>query len=211
MLKTLIVGPLEVNCYILWDSNSREAFVIDPGGDAKDIKEALAQDKIKAKYIINTHGHFDHVGGNAELKSESGAPLAIHASDAVLLEDAHEHAVMFGVKTPKQPAPDILLEDGAVLEAGAIKLRVIHTPGHTRGGICLYDEAHGLLFTGDTLFAGSIGRTDFPGGSYEEIMRSIKTRILTLGDGVKVYPGHGPGSTIGEEKLENPFITGLHS
>lgn len=209
MMRTLIVGALEVNCYILWDDKTRCAFVIDPGGDPKDILDAVKKERLDVKYIINTHGHFDHVGADAELKKALGSPVAIHRADAGLLLDAHDHGVIFGVKTPKQPEPDILLEDGGTLDAGAVRLKVMHTPGHTKGGICLYDEKEGLLFTGDTLFAGSVGRTDFEGGSYEELMDSIKTKILPLEGSVKVFPGHGPDTTIGEEKESNPYLPGI--
>lgn len=205
---SLAVGPLDVNCYILWDSSAKEAFVIDPGGDGDEIKKAVDKRGLKAVYIVNTHGHFDHVGADGELKKAFGAHLAIHSKDAPLMKEAHEHGAFFGVTTPESPEPDMLLEDGEILKAGSIGLKVIHTPGHTKGGICLYSKDDGLLFTGDTLFAGSIGRTDFEGGSFEEIMRSITAKLLPLGDTVRVLPGHGPESTIGEEKRTNPFITG---
>lgn len=205
-MKVIPVGPLEVNCYILWDDESLEAFVIDPGGDGDLIKSAVIEEGLTIKYVINTHGHFDHVGADGEVKNAFHAPLAIHKNDAQLLADAHDHGVIFGVRMPKQPKPDLLLEDGQVLEAGKVSLRVLHTPGHTKGGICLYCQEFGLLFTGDTLFAGSVGRTDFEGGSYDELMSSIKTKILPMGDSVRVFPGHGPESTIGDEKEINPFL-----
>lgn len=206
-MKTLVVGPLEVNCYIIWDKNTKEAFIIDPGGDAGEIMDFIKTEGLKPKYIINTHGHFDHVGGNAELRSAYDVKVAIHRNDEPMLELAHEQAIMFGVKTPEQPKPDILLEGGETLKAGGLEIKVIGTPGHSKGGVCLYVEDEGVLFTGDTLFAGSIGRTDFQGGSYDELMSSVKTKILPLGDSVKVFPGHGPESTIGEEKRSNPFLT----
>lgn len=205
----LTVGALEVNCYIIWDSGSKAGFVIDPGGDAENIKDAVKKAGVDVKYIINTHGHFDHVGADGDLRSSLGALLAIHRKDALLLADAHDHGVIFGVNIPRQPVPDMLLEDGQVLSAGSLKLKVLHTPGHTEGGICLYAEDKGMLFTGDTLFAGSVGRTDFQGGSYEELMNSLRVKILPLGDSVEIYPGHGPSSTIGEEKETNPFMAGL--
>lgn len=205
---TLTVGPLEVNCYIIWDSLTREAFIIDPGGEADKIREVVKKEGLKVRYIVNTHGHFDHVGADGELKAAFNAPVAIHGKDVPLLEDAHEHGLFFGVETPKQPAPDILLEGGEELKAGGLTLGVIHTPGHTKGGICLYARKEGLLFTGDTLFSGSVGRSDFEGGSHEELMDSITEKILPLGDGVSVLPGHGPRSTVGEERESNPFIAG---
>lgn len=210
VIKTLTVGPLEVNCYILADPETKEAFVIDPGGDADNIRRAVEAGGLKVKYIVNTHGHFDHVGADGSLrKAFEGSELAIHGLDSRLLSEAHEHGVIFGAKLERQPAPDIVLEDGEVLSAGSLRLRVIHTPGHTRGGVCLYEEKEGLLFTGDTLFAGSVGRTDFPGGSFEDLMGSIVNKVLPLGDEVKVYPGHGPSSTIALEKETNPFISGV--
>lgn len=207
----LAVGELEANCYILWDPKSREAFVIDPGGDADVIKEAVKKEGIRVKYIINTHGHFDHVGADSELKSSFKSPIAIHKKDTGLLADSHEHGKFFGIKTPRQRGADILLEDGDTLAAGSVTLEVLHTPGHTQGCICLYSKKDGLLFTGDTLFAGSVGRTDFEGGSMEDLLDSIKRKILPLGDSVRVLPGHGSPSTIGDEKKSNPFITGAFS
>ena len=210
VIKTLTVGPLEVNCYILSDPETKEAFVIDPGGDADNIRRAVEGAGLKVKYIVNTHGHFDHVGADGSLREAfAGSELAIHGGDARLLSEAHDHGVIFGARLDKQPAPDRLLEDGAVLSAGSLSLRVIHTPGHTQGGVCLFEENEGVLFTGDTLFAGSVGRTDFPGGSFEELMSSIVNKVLPLGDEVKVYPGHGPSSTIALEKDTNPFINGV--
>ncbi len=202
----LTVGELAVNCYIIWDSVTKEAFVIDPGGDAADILDAVRREGLKVRYIVNTHGHFDHVGADGEVKAATGAPLAVHRKDSVLLSEAHEHGVIFGVRTNAQPAPDVYLEEGGVITAGKVTLRIIHTPGHTPGGVCLYEKEMGLLFTGDTLFAGSIGRTDFPGGSYEDLIGAVKKKLLHLGDSVRVLPGHGPESTIGEEKETNPFL-----
>ncbi|MBI4950103.1 MAG: MBL fold metallo-hydrolase [Deltaproteobacteria bacterium] len=203
MIKTLVVGPLDVNCYIVWENGP--AFVIDPGGDSDMIARELKKEGLSVAYIINTHGHFDHVGGDAQMKALGGT-LAIHSEDAPLLGEAEDHGILYGVKVPEQPAPDELLKDGTRLQAGYITLEVLHTPGHTRGGVCFFDRKGGNLFTGDTLFAGSVGRTDFEGGSFDELMESIRKKILPLGDAVKVFPGHGPSSTIGREKAANPFI-----
>ncbi|HAO94145.1 MAG TPA: MBL fold metallo-hydrolase, partial [Deltaproteobacteria bacterium] len=150
-------------------------------------------------------GHFDHVGGDAQMKAQGGV-LAIHSEDAPLLDEAEDHGILYGVKIPKQGAPGEFLKDGMKLQAGSLTLEVLHTPGHTRGGVCFFDRKNGDLFTGDTLFAGSVGRTDFEGGSFDELMESISKKILPLGDAVKVFPGHGPSSTIGREKMMNPFV-----
>lgn len=206
MMKTVVVGPLDVNCYIVWEDGP--AFVIDPGGDADMIARELKKEGLSVAYIINTHGHFDHVGGDADIKAQGGV-LAIHSEDAPMLDEAQDHGILYGVKIPEQPSPDELLKDGTKLTAGSITLEVLHTPGHTRGGVCFFDRKGGNLFTGDTLFAGSVGRTDFEGGSFEELMDSIKKKILPLGDTVKVFPGHGPSSTIGREKMMNPFVMEL--
>jgi len=192
MIKTLVVGPLDVNCYIVWENGP--AFVIDPGGDVDMIAQELKKEGLSVAYIINTHGHFDHVGGDAQMKAQGGV-LAIHSEDAPLLDEAEDHGILYE-----------LLEDGMKLQAGSLTLEVLHTPGHTRGGVCFFDRKNGDLFTGDTLFAGSVGRTDFEGGSFDELMESISKKILPLGDAVKVFPGHGPSSTIGREKMMNPFV-----
>lgn len=206
---TVPVGALEVNCYIVWDRDSGEGVIIDSGADADEIEAAARKENINVRCVINTHGHFDHVGADAAIKAAFGAPIAIHSKDTALMADAHEHGIFFGIETPKQSEPDILLEDGQVIEFGPLSLRVIHTPGHTRGGICLYLEGEKVLFTGDTLFAGSIGRTDFEGGSMDDLMASITGKLLPLGDEVRVLPGHGPESTIGEERDINPFLAGV--
>jgi len=207
-IKNLQVGPLEVNCYILWDSETQEAFIIDPGGDGPLIKNEVDSLGLKVKYIVNTHGHFDHVGADSELRKYYSVPLAIHKADVTLLKDASAQAEIFGIKASAQPSPDIFLTNNASLEAGSIRIEVLHTPGHTRGGVCFYIQNEGLLFSGDTLFAGSVGRTDFEGGSASELMNSIKTRILCLDDEVRVFPGHGPSTTIGAEREHNPFLAG---
>ncbi len=210
-MKRLVVGPLEANCYLLWDPSDSSAVVVDPGDDAQLIEEEIQNEGLNVLYIINTHGHFDHVGASGHLRKKLGASLAIHPEDVPLLENAAQQGEYFGVETqaPNGPiGPDVELSDGMVIEAGSIKRTVLPTPGHTRGGVCLYIEKEGVVFTGDTLFTGSIGRTDLPGGSFDELMRSIREKLLTLGDTVKVFPGHGPGTTIKEEKLSNPFMTG---
>lgn len=204
--KVLSVGMLESNCYILGDEETREAVVIDPGGDAPEILAVLRQEKLQLKTIINTHGHFDHVGANKELQEATGAPIAIHAADAPMLSQPSAEALFFtgGRLQPSQAS--ILLQEGDVLDFGRYQLKVLHTPGHTPGGICLVLLQEPIVYVGDTLFAGSIGRTDFPGGSFEDLINSVRTKIFTLGDHYLVMPGHGPATTVGQERLYNPFF-----
>ena len=204
ILETLIVGPLEVNCYLMAYAPGREALVIDPGDDGERILERIHENNLSLKYILNTHGHFDHVGANRELKKATGADIMIHKKDAPLLIMAGKQARSFGLTADDSPPADRFLSHRDRIELGGICLQVIATPGHSGGGICLLMED--LLFTGDTLFAGSIGRTDLPGSSFRQIMVSIQEMILPLGDHLKIYPGHGPGSTIGKEKRTNPFL-----
>ncbi len=207
-IKTLVVGPLGVNCYLLWETSDKSAIVVDPGGDVDEIKAAVDKEGLSVKYVVNTHGHFDHVGGNGPMAAALGVPVAIHPADVPLVEAAHIQGAHMGVPTDEQPSPAVTLTDGGIIEAGSLRVKVIHTPGHSPGGVCLYVEDDGILITGDTLFAGSVGRTDLPGGSFDALMASIREKILPLGDEVSIYPGHGPESTIGEEKEINPFITG---
>lgn len=206
MIQTVTVGPLGVNCYIIFCDRTREGVVIDPGGDAADILAVVRGHGVSVKYILNTHGHFDHVGANDEVRKATGAPIRIHPADASLLADAAEHGAMFGVPTGAQSEADGFLEDGMELRVGDMTLTVLHTPGHTKGGVCFQGE--GFVVTGDTLFAGSIGRTDFPGGHYGQLILSIKGKLFPLDDNTTVLPGHGPTSAIGYEKRLNPFLTG---
>lgn len=199
-LKTLIVGMMEANCYIVGDESTKEVFIIDPGGDYKKIKRIIDIDELKPQAVINTHGHGDHIGADGEF----GLPVWIHRLDAEFLQDPSKNlsgAFGFLLKTKEATR---FLEDGNILKIGKYELEVIHTPGHTPGSICLKGE--GVIFTGDTLFCEGIGRTDFLYGSQEDIIRSIKERLLRLLDDYVVYPGHGPISTIGNEKTNNPFI-----
>lgn len=222
VIRRLIVGPLEVNCYILWDEGDKEAVCIDPGGNGEEILGVIEKEGLTLKYIVNTHGHFDHVGANGFLKDATGATIAIHRDDALLLEKVPHQANFFGMAISPSPSADLLLNDGDTINLGSLRLQVIHTPGHTRGGISLLISNFELqianlnsqfprptivgapkseiLFTGDTLFAGSVGRTDLPGGSWDELVKSIKDKLLPLGDDVRVFPGHGPETTIGEER-----------
>ena len=192
-VKMFTVGMLATNCFLVGDKDSGEAVVIDPGFDneseAKSILGEIHRHGIRIKYIINTHGHPDHNGGNRILKENSGAPILIHEADASALSG---------------PRADRKVCDGDLIEVGSLKLQVIHTPGHSPGSIALLVENY--AFSGDTLFAGSIGRFDLPGGSVEELVNSLKNKLLTLPDQVKVCPGHGPVTSIGEERRNNPFL-----
>jgi hydroxyacylglutathione hydrolase len=204
IIESLVVGPIQANCFILGDEATGEAAVIDPGDEAKRIFSLLQKNNLQLKTIINTHGHFDHVGGNKALQEKTGAPIMIHAGDAPMLAQLSASAAVWGMQADDSPPPDRLLEDGDEITFGGITLKVIHTPGHSPGGIALY--APQGLFVGDTLFAGSIGRTDFPGGDYGALIRSVRERLFVLGDDVRVYPGHGPETTIGQERRFNPFF-----
>jgi hydroxyacylglutathione hydrolase len=188
MLKKLAVGAYQANCYILGCKETREGLVIDPGDEVFRIVNEITQSGLKIRYILMTHGHFDHAGGAEELKRITKAPVMIHLYDVGGL----------GFE------PDANLEDGQEIPLGTYTLSVIHTPGHSPGGVCF--QAPGAVFTGDTLFAGSIGRTDFPGGSHEQLITGVVQKIFPLGDDLRVYPGHGPASTIGRERLSNPFF-----
>jgi glyoxylase-like metal-dependent hydrolase (beta-lactamase superfamily II) len=192
------------NCFILGCEETLEAAIIDPGDEAGRILRTLDESRLTAKLIINTHGHFDHVGANKQLKDATGAPILIHALDAPMLSKLASSAAAWGLTADDSPPPDRNLEDGDKISFGHIALTVIHTPGHTPGGISLHTD--GRVFVGDTLFAGSIGRTDFPGGSFAVLKESIQKKLFALDEGVKVYTGHGPPTTIGEEKRFNPFV-----
>lgn len=180
-----------------------EALVIDPGGNGQGIKSFLEEKGFKLKYIVLTHGHFDHVGAVADLKDEN-VEILIHEEDLYLYEIANQQAMNFGIEIPKLPSPDRFLAEGDRVEFAGMSLDVIHTPGHTPGSISLY--GHGLLFTGDTLFANSVGRTDFPRSSHDALMKSIKDKLFKLPDDTRVLPGHEDETTINIEKENNPFL-----
>lgn len=199
IIKRVMAGVNAANCYIAFDEETREAVVLDPGGDVDDICKALNQFGATVKYIVLTHGHFDHTTGVEELKNIVGAPVAIGFED----NEMFLKGAMYYGPLPNGGA-DIILKDGDTLKFGSHTMTVMATPGHTPGGICLLVEND--IFTGDTLFAGSIGRTDLAGGNYDTIMHSIKSKLMALSDTVAVHPGHGPSSTIGREKLMNPFM-----
>jgi glyoxylase-like metal-dependent hydrolase (beta-lactamase superfamily II) len=205
-VKGLIVGALQANAYIAGCPAGKVAAVIDPGGEAERIVAEIASLGYEVCCILITHGHYDHIGGLAELKKKTGAPVMIHTGDASMLTNAGTNLSLSLGRKYEAGMPDRELNDGDVIRVGEHKLEVYHTPGHTPGSVCF--AAPGLVFSGDTLFAGSIGRTDFPGGSLRQLMTAIKRKLLPLPDDTVVYPGHGPDTTIGEEREQNPFLTG---
>lgn len=202
----VVVGPLGVNCFVLGCEATGQGVVVDPGGDVEQVLAAVQKRGLSVVSIINTHGHFDHVGGNRQLKEATGAELLIHPSDEPMLAKVASVAGMYGLQAENSPAPDRLLEDGMLLPFGNQQLRVIHTPGHTPGGCCLYLESEQKLISGDTLFADGVGRTDLPGGSHDQLITSIRSRLFTLPPQVQVWPGHGPATTIGHEQQHNPYL-----
>ena len=202
------VGPLQCNCSIVGDETSHEAMVIDPGDEIEQILAVLRQHSLTVKQIVITHAHIDHIGGAAKLKRITGAPVLLNANDQMLLKMLDVQAGWLGMKPPENTAIDASVTTGDKLRAGNHTADVIHTPGHTEGSICLYFAPEKKLIAGDTLFAGSIGRTDLPGGSFKKIMQSLHGPVLALPDETVVVPGHGPLTTIGEERESNPFLTG---
>jgi glyoxylase-like metal-dependent hydrolase (beta-lactamase superfamily II) len=204
IIKTLSVGPIMANCFIVGCEETAQAAVIDPGDEPDRILMALAESKLTAKIILNTHGHFDHVGANKRLKEVTGAPILIHPLDAPMLNQLADSAAAWGMAADNSPPPDRELQEGDEVAFGKITLKVLHTPGHTPGGISLYTDHE--VFVGDTLFAGSIGRTDFPGGNFETLKHSIQQKLFKLSDEHKVYPGHNQPTTIGRERRTNPFV-----
>jgi len=208
LFETIVVGPLGVNCFILGDKQSNEGVVVDPGADCEMILAAVARYGIKVKYIINTHGHFDHVGCNRQVQEQTAAELLIHQGDLTLLSMASRSAQNYGLTVEDSPLPARYLTDGMRLEFGKRSIEVLHTPGHTRGGCCLYLAREQLVISGDTLFAESVGRTDLPGGSHEQLIASIREKLMPLADETVVWPGHGPSTTIGQERRMNPYING---
>ncbi|MBI5145392.1 MAG: MBL fold metallo-hydrolase [Candidatus Omnitrophica bacterium] len=205
ILETVCVGSLEVNCYILAEGDGFPAIIIDPGDEANKIRQVLSRHKLKPALVINTHGHIDHIGAD----DEWGVPIYIHRQDAVLLKDTRLNLSSFLAQRYCVKSKMInLLEDGQSIELGKLRLKVMHTPGHTPGGICLLmqEPQNKILFTGDTLFCQSIGRTDLEGADEHTLIDAIKDKLLKLSDDTVIYPGHGPSSSIGEEKRNNPFL-----
>lgn len=207
ILEGFPVGALEANCYIVGCRETGEAAVVDPGAEGERILSRLERLGLKCRYIILTHGHADHIGALARVREATGAQVLIHERDAGMLTSPARNMSMFVGQALRLEPADRLLNDGDEIQVGNLTLKVLHTPGHTPGGICLHlDDA---LITGDTLFAGSVGRSDFPGGSHEQLINSIKKKLLAFPPQTRVLPGHGPASTIGEEAADNPFLNGM--
>ena len=207
ILRTLVVGPFACNCYIVGSESTKAGMIIDPGDDAKKILKTVGDLGLDIRLIVLTHGHIDHIGAIKEIKEATGAEVAIHGDDAEPLQGQYQSLVaMFGLSHPTPPRPDMLLKDEGSLDISDLHFSVLHTPGHTQGGICLLGQ--GMVFTGDTLFNQGIGRTDLPGGDYDQLMNSIHTKLMTLPDNTVVYPGHGPETTIGAERRNSPFLRG---
>ena len=200
------VGPLQCNCSIIGDETTHEGMVIDPGDDLEEILALVRKHSLKIKQIVITHAHIDHVGGAMKLRKITGAPVLLNQNDYALLKMLDVQAAWIGVPSPGSVDIDQSLGHADNVKAGALEAGVIHTPGHTEGSICLYFATEKKLIAGDTLFAGSIGRTDLPGGSYDKILNSLHDRVLALPDETVVVPGHGPLTTIGDERETNPFL-----
>ncbi len=208
IFDSLETGPLMTNCYIVGDSETKEAVVVDPGGHVGAILSALDRHELKCKYIINTHTHFDHVGGNKDLKEATGAEILVHQAETAWLKDIERQAMMFGVSGASSPPADRTIDEGDTVKVGSIELKVLHTPGHSPGSVSLVIEGEDKILVGDLVFAGSIGRTDLPGGSLKTLINSVKNKIYPYPDSTKLYSGHGPVTTLGRERRHNPFLTG---
>jgi len=206
ILETFPVGPLQCNCTILGDEETREAIIVDPGDEIVRIQRRLTELGLKLKQILITHAHIDHVGGALKLKSLTGAPIYLNEGDLPLLQMMSTQAAWLRIETPETAPPDEVLTDGRHVGLQNYPAQVIHTPGHTQGSICLYFAPMKMVLAGDTLFAGSIGRTDLPGGNFDQIIDSIQSRLLSLPDDTRVIPGHGPATTIGTERKTNQFL-----
>ncbi|MDX9752450.1 MAG: MBL fold metallo-hydrolase [bacterium] len=203
-ILTIPVSPLEANCYVLYSPETKEGLIVDPGDEGAKIIAAIQKHGLQPLGIVNTHGHVDHIGANREVKKAFEIPIAIHAADAPMLVDAEANLSAMIAEETLSPPADRLLEEGDTFQVGDTEIVVMHTPGHSPGGICLFFE--NTLIAGDTLFQGSVGRTDLPGGDFVTLMASIQNRLETLADEVVVYPGHGLKTTMGEEKRTNPFL-----
>ncbi|HFD39919.1 MAG TPA: MBL fold metallo-hydrolase [Anaerolineae bacterium] len=205
IIVTLPVGLIQTNCYIVGCEETKEGAVIDPGGHPQRILAEIERRELAIRYVLNTHAHFDHIDANGPIVKATGATLALHPADLPLLKAAGG-AALFGLPATPGPLPDLELGDGDELAVGALRFRVLHTPGHTPGHVCFYEAAQGVLFDGDVLFHRGVGRTDLPGGSWQQLQDSIRRVLFALPDETVVYSGHGPATTIGEEKRLNPWL-----
>ena len=208
ILEMLTVGPFQENCYVIGDQETGEGAVVDPGDEAARIAIAVEQTGLDIGKIIITHAHIDHVGAVATLVDEYACPVFMHAGAEPMLKQLPTQAIMMGLRFGKVPMVDRYVEDEEVLEVGELRLRALYTPGHAPGHLAFYEESEGVVFSGDALFAGSVGRTDLVGGDMEVLMRSINERLMTLPDETRVLSGHGPETTIGGERRHNPFLHG---
>jgi hydroxyacylglutathione hydrolase len=208
ILERLTVGPFQENCYIVGDEASGTGVLFDPGDEAARISLAVEQTNLEISQIIITHAHIDHVGAVAALVDEYSCPVLMHAEAEPMLKQLPNQALMMGLRFGKVPAVDGYIEDGDVVEVGGLRFEALYTPGHAPGHLAFYAAEQGLVLSGDALFAGSVGRVDLPGGSMEVLLRSINERLLTLPDETAVHSGHGPETTIGEERAHNPFLAG---
>jgi len=207
LLSTVVVTEFMTNCFILGDDKTHQAFVIDPGGEADKILRQIESMGLEVIAIVNTHAHVDHIGAIRQIKDATGAQIMMHRDELPLLQAASRMGRLFGIHIEQPPDPDRFLSEGEEVSLGnGLSLSVLETPGHSPGGITLVTSDKKLCFAGDTLFAGSIGRTDLPGGDYHTLIASIKTKLIPLGDDVKVLPGHGPATTVGAERRYNPFL-----
>jgi glyoxylase-like metal-dependent hydrolase (beta-lactamase superfamily II) len=206
VVRNAVVGPFAENCYLVACSETGEALVLDPGGEQARVLGMRQPGDFRIARIVCTHGHIDHVIGAADLKAATGAPLQIHADDTEWLAALSQQAEQFGFEGAHPPAVDHFHVDGEAFRLGTREAVVLHTPGHSRGSCCIFFPKDRVLFSGDTLFSGSVGRTDLPGGDFGQLERSIRQRVFTLGDEVRFYPGHGPGGLVGDERRSNPFV-----
>lgn len=202
-IENIVVGALQVNCFIAYDEESREAIVVDPGDEAEKIIRLIEDRKLAVLRIVCTHAHFDHIGAVRKLKEKTGAPVIIHKGDLDIYMRANKQGALWGFQIAQPPEPDMYVHDGDEIAVGRFCFQVLHTSGHSPGGICLYGE--GVIFTGDTIFAGSVGRTDFPGGSMAELRKSF-SRIIALPNETRIFPGHGPLTTVKNEREDNFFV-----
>lgn len=204
IIDKITVGAFQVNNYLIVDEETKDAALIDAGGDYEATMNLAQKHNANIKYIFNTHAHLDHIAGDYDLQTKSSAKVLLHKEDEFLVGMLKEHLKLYGMPEYEEPKVDRLIEDGEEITVGSLKFKVIHTPGHSPGGVCYL--IGNKLFSGDTLFAGAVGRTDLPQGSYEQLEKSVKEKLYTLDENIEVYPGHGPKTSIGYEKKNNPFF-----